>query len=179
MDLKYYIVACVHISIIYFQDLTKWKNRRRSTKSDLRRKSQDREHVINQMVNGSLTSFEKKEAGGLLKRYASAVNGMLLVSNNLFIAFLYEKAADLAWLQCATMNSFNMTRIIPPIFSANSLREYRSPCGNELAPRPCSASPPSKSLCSDQEPRTRALLTRSYATEEPVSPHKSTDSQVS
>ncbi|XP_035508239.1 LIM domain only protein 7b isoform X2 [Morone saxatilis] len=47
-------------------DLTKWKNRRRSTKSDLCRKSQDREHVINQMINGS--NFEKKEAGGLLKR---------------------------------------------------------------------------------------------------------------
>ncbi|XP_041812847.1 LIM domain only protein 7b isoform X3 [Chelmon rostratus] len=49
-------------------DLTKWKNRRRSTKSDLRRKSQDREHVINQMINGALTNIERKEAGGLLKR---------------------------------------------------------------------------------------------------------------
>ncbi|XP_070765202.1 LIM domain only protein 7b [Enoplosus armatus] len=49
-------------------DLTKWKNRRRSTKSDLRRKSQDREHVITQMINGAVTNFEKNEAGGLLKR---------------------------------------------------------------------------------------------------------------
>lgn len=78
-------------STIYFQDLTKWKNRRRSTKSDLRRKSQDREHVMNQMVNGALSTFEKEEAGGLLKRYASSANGALLVSNNLFIAFLHKK----------------------------------------------------------------------------------------
>ncbi|XP_044049769.1 LIM domain only protein 7b isoform X11 [Siniperca chuatsi] len=49
-------------------DLTKWKNRRRSTKSDLRRKSQDREHVITQMINGAVTNFEKNEAGGLLNR---------------------------------------------------------------------------------------------------------------
>ncbi|XP_022623614.1 LIM domain only protein 7-like isoform X4 [Seriola dumerili] len=50
-------------------DLTKWKNRRRSTKSDLRRKSQDREHVISQMTNGALTNLEKNDAqGGLLKR---------------------------------------------------------------------------------------------------------------
>ncbi|XP_019117104.2 LIM domain only protein 7b isoform X3 [Larimichthys crocea] len=49
-------------------DLTKWKNRRRSTKSDLRRKSQDRDHVINQMTNGSLANFGKNEAGGPLKR---------------------------------------------------------------------------------------------------------------
>ncbi|KAM8762469.1 LIM domain only protein 7-like isoform 6-T10 [Acanthopagrus schlegelii] len=49
-------------------DLTKWKNRRRSTKSDLRRKSQDRDHVINQMINGASTSFERNEAGGFSKR---------------------------------------------------------------------------------------------------------------
>ncbi|KAM9366993.1 LIM domain only protein 7-like [Symphorus nematophorus] len=48
-------------------DLTKWKNRRRSTKSD-RRKSQDREHVINQMINGASTNYEKNEADRLLKR---------------------------------------------------------------------------------------------------------------
>lgn len=52
-----------------FQDLTKWKNRRRSTKSDLRRKSHDRDHVINQMINGASTSFERNEAGGFSKRY--------------------------------------------------------------------------------------------------------------
>ncbi|XP_026175903.1 LIM domain only protein 7-like isoform X2 [Mastacembelus armatus] len=44
-------------------DLTKWKNRRRSTKSDLRRKSEDREHVVNQMTNGAVTTFEKNEDG--------------------------------------------------------------------------------------------------------------------
>ncbi|GLD47351.1 LIM domain only protein 7-like isoform X1 [Lates japonicus] len=50
-------------------DLTKWKNRRRSTKSDLRRKSQDREHVINQMTNGAVANFERNDMkGGLLKR---------------------------------------------------------------------------------------------------------------
>ncbi|XP_040894523.1 LIM domain only protein 7-like isoform X2 [Toxotes jaculatrix] len=50
-------------------DLTKWKNRRRSTKSDLRRKSQDREHVISQMTNGAVTNFEKNDAqGNQLKR---------------------------------------------------------------------------------------------------------------
>ncbi|XP_030271174.1 LIM domain only protein 7-like isoform X2 [Sparus aurata] len=49
-------------------DLTKWKNRRRSTKSDLRRKSHDRDHVINQMINGASTSFERNEAGGFSKR---------------------------------------------------------------------------------------------------------------
>ncbi|KAM3624727.1 uncharacterized protein V6R79_000721 [Siganus canaliculatus] len=49
-------------------DLTKWKNRRRSTKSDLRRKSQDREHVINQMINGALTNPANSEAGGQIKR---------------------------------------------------------------------------------------------------------------
>ncbi|XP_034737706.1 LIM domain only protein 7-like isoform X3 [Etheostoma cragini] len=51
-------------------DLSKWKNRRRSSKSDLRRKSQEREHVTNQMANGALAKFEKKEVneGGLLKR---------------------------------------------------------------------------------------------------------------
>ncbi|KAM3624731.1 uncharacterized protein V6R79_000721 [Siganus canaliculatus] len=48
-------------------DLTKWKNRRRSTKSDLRRKSQDREHVINQMINGALTNPANSEAGGQIK----------------------------------------------------------------------------------------------------------------
>ncbi|XP_069030596.1 LIM domain only protein 7-like [Embiotoca jacksoni] len=50
-------------------DLTKWKNRRRSTNSDQRRKSQDREHVISQMTNGGVTNLEKNEAqGGLTKR---------------------------------------------------------------------------------------------------------------
>ncbi|XP_075876556.1 uncharacterized protein LOC142884622 isoform X6 [Nelusetta ayraudi] len=41
-------------------DLTKWKNRRRSTKSDLRTRSQDREHVIKQMINGASTGSEQK-----------------------------------------------------------------------------------------------------------------------
>lgn len=58
--------------ICLFQDLTKWKNRRRSTKSDLRRKSQDREHVINQMTN-----WAKNEAqGGSLKRYIPAMKAI-------------------------------------------------------------------------------------------------------
>ncbi|KAM7405999.1 hypothetical protein PAMP_000405 [Pampus punctatissimus] len=49
-------------------DLTKWKNRRRSTKSDLRRKSQDREHVINQMTNGAVTDFKNETHSGRLKK---------------------------------------------------------------------------------------------------------------
>ncbi|XP_032380326.1 LIM domain only protein 7 isoform X3 [Etheostoma spectabile] len=54
----------------WHDDLSKWKNRRRSSKSDLRRKSQEREHVINQMANGAMAKFEKNEVneGGLLKR---------------------------------------------------------------------------------------------------------------
>ncbi|XP_037835900.1 LIM domain only protein 7 isoform X2 [Kryptolebias marmoratus] len=52
-------------------DLTKWKNRRRSTKSELYRKSQDREHVINQMANGTMTSYETYESqGGPIKRFS-------------------------------------------------------------------------------------------------------------
>ncbi|CAK6965884.1 LIM domain only protein 7-like isoform X4 [Scomber scombrus] len=49
-------------------DLTKWKNRRRSTKSDLRRKSYDRDHVINQMTNGTVTDFKKETQSGRVKR---------------------------------------------------------------------------------------------------------------
>lgn len=46
----------------FFQDLKKWKTRRRSTKSELRTKSQDREHVMDKMINGSVTTIEKNEA---------------------------------------------------------------------------------------------------------------------
>nr|XP_020465221.1 LIM domain only protein 7-like isoform X3 [Monopterus albus] len=48
-------------------DLTKWKDRRRSTKPDIHRMSQDREHVINQMTSGIVTNMEKNE-GKLLMR---------------------------------------------------------------------------------------------------------------
>ncbi|XP_061597689.1 LIM domain only protein 7b isoform X2 [Cololabis saira] len=44
------------------EDLTKWKNRRRSIKSELHRKSQDREHVIDKMTNETVISFEKNDA---------------------------------------------------------------------------------------------------------------------
>lgn len=47
-------------------DFTKWKNRRRSSKSDVRRMSQDREHVINQMTNGA--NFQKPSKSGPIKR---------------------------------------------------------------------------------------------------------------
>ncbi|XP_034385234.1 LIM domain only protein 7-like isoform X3 [Cyclopterus lumpus] len=50
----------------WHDDLTKWKSRRRSTKSD--RKLQDREHVNNQMADGAMITFEKKEAQGRLLR---------------------------------------------------------------------------------------------------------------
>ncbi|KAM6950209.1 LOW QUALITY PROTEIN: LIM domain only protein 7-like [Lycodopsis pacificus] len=52
----------------WHDDLTKWKNRRRSTKFDPRSKSQDGEHVVNQMANGAVIQFEKKEAQGRLLR---------------------------------------------------------------------------------------------------------------
>ncbi|XP_077421019.1 LIM domain only protein 7-like isoform X2 [Vanacampus margaritifer] len=49
-------------SEVRWQDaLTKWKNHRRSTKSNLRRKSLDREHVINKMSDGAVNDLEKKE----------------------------------------------------------------------------------------------------------------------
>ncbi|KAM6943577.1 LIM domain only protein 7b [Xenentodon cancila] len=50
------------------EDLTKWKNRRRSIKSELHRKLQDREHVINKMTNRTVLSFEKKDAKSPMKR---------------------------------------------------------------------------------------------------------------
>ncbi|AWP01430.1 putative LIM domain only protein 7-like [Scophthalmus maximus] len=51
-------------------DLTKWKNRRQSFKTDSRRKSLDREHVINQMTNGAVDNFGKSGAQvrAMLKR---------------------------------------------------------------------------------------------------------------
>ncbi|XP_061891373.1 LIM domain only protein 7-like isoform X2 [Entelurus aequoreus] len=49
-------------------DLTKWKNRRRSTKSDPRRKSLDREHVINKMTNGAVKDHGEKGNHGQLQR---------------------------------------------------------------------------------------------------------------
>lgn len=48
--------------VYFFQDLKKWKTRRRSTKSELRTKSQDREHVMDKMINGYVTTIEKNEA---------------------------------------------------------------------------------------------------------------------
>lgn len=66
------IVLC-----LLFQDFSKWKNRRTSTKSD-RRKSLDREHVITQMANGAGITFEKNKAqGGLLKRWVLLKNVMV------------------------------------------------------------------------------------------------------
>lgn len=93
-----------------FQDLTKWKNRRRSTKSDLRRKSQDRDHVINQMINGAV----KKEAGGLLKRYVPAANVMEnlkltlpnpVATKNVFKVCVKSCLLSLITVQDATVNS--------------------------------------------------------------------------
>ncbi|XP_026233826.1 LIM domain only protein 7-like isoform X6 [Anabas testudineus] len=52
----------------WHDELTKWKNRRRSTKSDLRTMSQDREHVINQMTNGAVTDFKNEMQSRQLKR---------------------------------------------------------------------------------------------------------------
>ncbi|KAM7015622.1 LIM domain only protein 7-like isoform 4-T4 [Tautogolabrus adspersus] len=53
----------------WHDDLTKWKNRRRSTKSEPRRKSQDREHVINQVANRDGRMLNRNGAqDGRLKR---------------------------------------------------------------------------------------------------------------
>ncbi|KAM8895269.1 LIM domain only protein 7-like isoform 1-T1 [Spinachia spinachia] len=51
----------------WHDDLMKWKNRRRSTKSDLHRKSQEWDQVINQMAIGAMNRFEKKEVQGRLR----------------------------------------------------------------------------------------------------------------
>ncbi|XP_077375630.1 LIM domain only protein 7b isoform X2 [Festucalex cinctus] len=49
-------------SEVRWQDaLTKWKNHRKNTKSNLRRKSVDREHVINKMTDGAVSDLVKKE----------------------------------------------------------------------------------------------------------------------
>ncbi|XP_072321451.1 LIM domain only protein 7b isoform X2 [Eucyclogobius newberryi] len=42
----------------WHEDLTKWKSRRRSSKTEGLRMSQDREHVIHQMTNGANTTFQ-------------------------------------------------------------------------------------------------------------------------
>ncbi|XP_068587088.1 LIM domain only protein 7b isoform X2 [Cebidichthys violaceus] len=52
----------------WHDDLTKWKNRRRSTKFELHSKSQDGEHAVNQMANGAMIQFEKTETQGRLLR---------------------------------------------------------------------------------------------------------------
>ncbi|XP_015239527.1 PREDICTED: LIM domain only protein 7-like isoform X4 [Cyprinodon variegatus] len=50
-------------------DLTRWKNRRRSTKSELYRRSFEREHIFKEMTNGAVRNYEGNEApGGPIKR---------------------------------------------------------------------------------------------------------------
>ncbi|CAM9303583.1 unnamed protein product [Lampetra planeri] len=75
-------------------DLTKWKNRRRSTNSDLRRKSQDREHVISQMTNGAVTNEAR---GGGLQRY---------VTTTLLLSVLYCEDEDVL---VSTVNLGNLS----------------------------------------------------------------------
>ncbi|KAM9765270.1 LIM domain only protein 7-like isoform 3-T4 [Menidia menidia] len=56
-------------------DLTKWKNRRRSTKSELHSRSQDREHVMHQMTNGAIANSDTNDVeGGPRKRNQSPWN---------------------------------------------------------------------------------------------------------
>lgn len=89
--------------MISFQDLTKWKNRRRSTKSDHRRKSQDREHVISQMTNGAQTSFKQNEAAVALER----------CSYDIFFSLMsVTRAAHLALITTHTL--CNRTQAPPP-----------------------------------------------------------------
>ncbi|KAK5604609.1 hypothetical protein CRENBAI_014434 [Crenichthys baileyi] len=45
-------------------DLTRWKNRRRSTKSELYRRSLEREHIVKQLTNGTVTNYEGNETPG-------------------------------------------------------------------------------------------------------------------
>lgn len=72
---KMFYLTC----IILVQDLTRWKNRRRSTKSDLYRRSFEREHIFKEMTNGTVTNSEGNEAtGGPMKRQ---VNGAYAVGN--------------------------------------------------------------------------------------------------
>ncbi|XP_055086369.1 LIM domain only protein 7b isoform X2 [Periophthalmus magnuspinnatus] len=53
----------------WHEDLNKWKSRRRSSKTEGRRASQDREHVIHQMTNGAKSAFQKTiTQGGPMKR---------------------------------------------------------------------------------------------------------------
>ncbi|KAK7913265.1 hypothetical protein WMY93_013476 [Mugilogobius chulae] len=53
----------------WHEDLNKWKSRRRSSKAEGLRTSQDREHVIHQMTNGSKTTYQKTVSqGGPMKR---------------------------------------------------------------------------------------------------------------
>ncbi|XP_023188610.1 LIM domain only protein 7-like isoform X2 [Xiphophorus maculatus] len=50
-------------------DLTRWKNRRKSSKPELYRRSFERDHVFNHLTNGTLTNSDGNEApGGPIKR---------------------------------------------------------------------------------------------------------------
>uniref|UniRef100_A0A3Q2PRK1 LIM domain 7b n=1 Tax=Fundulus heteroclitus TaxID=8078 RepID=A0A3Q2PRK1_FUNHE len=68
-----YSVAARDSEAKWQDDLTRWKNRRRSTKSELYRRSFEREHIFKQTTNGSVTNYEGDEApGGPIKRDQSS-----------------------------------------------------------------------------------------------------------
>ncbi|XP_029284354.1 LIM domain only protein 7b isoform X2 [Cottoperca gobio] len=115
-------------------DLSKWKTRRRSTKSDLRRKSQDREHVITQMANGAAIKFEKKEAQGEpLKRdqqsphwHYPAPRPYSTPPHSKSISDLGPHTRALLARGCATETPFSPTA---PLSSRNSTHAQRSSVG--------------------------------------------------
>lgn len=86
-----------------------------------------------------------------------------------------------------TTTTFSASFIIldPVPLYPHSHRDQRSPSNSGPAPCTSSTSSPSKLSSFDLQPRTRALLTRSYATEvilnpaSTVSPHSSPDTHVS
>ncbi|XP_035992039.1 LIM domain only protein 7b isoform X3 [Fundulus heteroclitus] len=68
-----YSVAARDSEAQWQDDLTRWKNRRRSTKSELYRRSFEREHIFKRTTNGSVTNYEGDEAqGGPIKRDQSS-----------------------------------------------------------------------------------------------------------
>ncbi|KAM4744709.1 LIM domain only protein 7-like isoform 2-T2 [Anableps anableps] len=57
-----YSVASKDSEAQWQDDLTRWKNRRRSTKSELYKRSFEREHIFKHMTNGVVTNYEGNDA---------------------------------------------------------------------------------------------------------------------
>lgn len=128
--------------------MTKWKNRRRSTKSDHERKSQDREHVISQMTNRVVPNFEKSEAQGkeLPQRYES-----------------YQTTLC-KHLRCPDDDTLCFIGL-----SFQSIREQVSSRRDNPGPLSSRQCPPTSGL----RPHTVALLSRSYTSKAALCPTSS------